>query len=500
MPLSSHPSPRLSKSRFLAGLQCPLRLWYQCYEPGLAGEISPVKQALFDTGHSVGRLATRLYPGGILIEEDYRHHDRAVNTTATFMHNPNVKALYEAAFLFDGVRVRVDILERDGAGGWNMIEVKSSTSVKKIYFSDVALQYYVLNGCGVTISTSGILHLNNQYVYDGHELDLDSLFAFSDLSEQVVYLQTDVAVLLNDFNTMLAAEHAPDTKPSRHCMRPYLCEFWDHCTRNMPEFWVLNLNGISQEHLNQLALMNVEDIRDIPDSFPLTAIQQRIQKSVSSRKEYIHPMLESELNDVIYPVHFLDFETMGSAIPRYCGTKTYQALPFQWSNHILHEDGRLEHQEYLCVEDKDPRDDFSRSLLESLGKNGTIFIYTAYEKGIIRQLAEHLPADQDQLLGTLNRFKDLCDIIRRYYYHPKFYGSFSLKSVLPAMRPEMSYENLAIREGNQAALEYARMIDPATPTTAKKKIRQGLLIYCGQDTLAMVKIRDELLRRISLSN
>ena len=119
---------------------------------------------------------------------------------------------------------------------------------------------------------------------------------------------------------------------------------------------------------------------------------------------------------------------------------------------------------------------------------------------IIRQLAEHLPAHQDQLLDTLDRFKDLCDITRKYYYHPKFHGSFSLKSVLPALRPEMSYEKLAIREGNQASLEYAHMIDPATPTPEKNKIRNGLLIYCGQDTLAMVKIREELLKRFSLLN
>jgi hypothetical protein len=268
----------------------------------------------------------------------------------------------------------------------------------------------------------------------------------------------------------------------------------------MPEFWVLNLNGISQERLNELAAMDVEDIRDIPESFPMTAIQKRIHTSAGIQKEYFHPTLESELKDVICPVHFLDFETMGSAIPRYSGTKTYQAIPFQWSNHILHEDGRLEHQEYLCVEDKDPRNDFARSLLASLANSGTIFIYTAYEKGIISQLAEHLPAYHDQLLDTLDRIKDLCDMIRKYYYHPKFHGSFSLKSVLPALRPDMSYESLAIREGNQAALEYERMIDPAIPTAEKNKIRKNLLIYCGQDTLAMVKIREELLKRFNISN
>jgi predicted RecB family nuclease len=265
----------------------------------------------------------------------------------------------------------------------------------------------------------------------------------------------------------------------------------------VPEFWVLNLNGISQENLTELAAMGVEDIRDIPDSFQMTGIQKRIQTSVRTRQEYIDPMLESELSKVVYPVHFLDFETMGSAIPRYADTKTYQAIPFQWSNHILEADGRLEHHEYLGVEDKDPREDFVRSLLASLGSSGTIFIYTTYEKTIIRVLAEHLPVYQDRLLDTLDRFKDLCEIVRKYYYHPEFHGSFSLKSVLPALHPEMSYENLVIRDGSQAALEYARMIDPATPPTDKHKIRNELLIYCGQDTLAMVKIREGLLNRIS---
>jgi predicted RecB family nuclease len=490
----------LSKSRFLAGLQCRLRLWYQCYQPQLAGEISPGKQALFNTGHEVGRMATRLYPGGILIKEGYRRHDQAARSTAAFMQDAKTRALYEAAFVFEGVRVRVDILERADATSWNMIEVKSSTSVKKIYCSDVAVQHFVLRGCGVKLNTSGLLHLNNQYVYDGQELHWDSLFTFADLTEHVIGIQAEVADLLNDFNTMLAAGQAPDINPSRHCLKPYGCEFWDHCTQKMPEFWVLNLNGISQAHLSELAAEGVDDIRDIPDSFKMTGIQKRIQASVSTQKEYIDPMLESELNAVIYPVHFLDFETMGSAIPRYAGTKTYQAIPFQWSNHILQEDGHLEHQEYLCVEDKDPREDFARALLASLGNSGTIFIYTTYEKEVIRLLAERLPAYRKPLLDTLDRFKDLCDIIRKNYYHPKFHGSFSLKSVLPALRPEMSYKNLAIREGNQAALEYAQMIDSATSSTQKSKIRKDLLIYCGQDTLAMVRIRQELLKSFSHLN
>jgi predicted RecB family nuclease len=261
----------------------------------------------------------------------------------------------------------------------------------------------------------------------------------------------------------------------------------------MPEFWVLNLNGITQERLDELAEIDVQDIRDIPDSFQLTPIQDRIRTSVKKQTQYISDELEKELTDVIYPIHFLDFETASSAIPRYANTRPYQAVPFQWSNHILNEDGTLQHHAYLCREDKDPREEFTVTLLEELAKEGTIFIYTTYEKTIIGQLAQHLPQYHDQLNETLSRFKDLCDIIRKHYYHAKFHGSFSLKFVLPALLPHLSYNNLIIQEGNQASLEYLRMIDPATAPAEKKKIRKNLLDYCGHDTLAMVKIREQLL-------
>jgi len=493
--MNTRTSPVLSKSRFIAGLQCNLRLWYQCYESQLASEISPAKQALFDTGHEVGRMATRLYPQGTLVEEDHFHHEDAVRSTSRLMRDPRVPAIFEAAFFKDNVRVRADIIERLDEGGWNLVEVKSSTSVKHVYIPDVAVQYHVLEGSGVTIHRAGILFINNQYQYNGHELDLESLFSYTDLTEQVVGMQSEIGVLLEELGEMLACALAPDIKPSRHCMRPYLCEFWDYCTRNTPEFWVLNLNGITQERLDGLAEIDVEDIRDIPDSFELTPLQDRIRTSVIKQTEYISDELEKELTDVIYPIHFLDFETAGSAIPRYADTRPYQAVPFQWSNHILNEDGTLQHHAYLCREDRDPREEFTITLLETLAKDGTIFIYTTYEKTIIGQLAQHLPQYQDQLNETLSRFKDLCDIIRRHYYHAKFHGSFSLKYVLPALLPHLSYDNLIIQEGNQAALEYLRMIDPATPPAEKKKIRKNLLDYCGHDTLAMVKIREELLKR-----
>lgn len=485
----------LSKTRFLAGLQCPLRLWYQCYRRDLATEISPAQQAIFDSGHEVGRLATRLYPQGILIEEDYLHHGQAVRSTRAAMDKPGVKAIYEAAFIYQNVRIRVDILQKLENGNWNLIEVKSSTAAKDVHLSDVSVQHHVLNGAGLSIEKAGILHLNNQYVYDGQRIDLDSLFNFADLTDQLFAQAQRVPAQLDGFKQMLAAESAPVIPPDRHCKNPYPCEFWEHCIRKMPEFWVLGLSGIGQDRLVELADMGIVDIRDIPGSFPLTQIQHRIRSCVINQKEYIAAGLEFELNDVEYPIHFLDFETVSPAIPRYRGTRPYQTIAFQWSDHILTSGGNFAHREYLCTEDKHPAKEFTRTLLDALETTGTIFIYTAYEKGIIKELADHLPQYRQPLNAITARFKDLYAILKTNFYQPKFYGSFSLKSVLPALVPDMSYKSLSIQEGSQASLEYLKMIDPDTLVEEKERIKNDLLAYCGQDTLALMKIREVLLKR-----
>ncbi len=494
MKKNSKKIPILSKTRYQAGLQCPLRLWHTCYNPELAAEISPVQQAIFDMGHRVGELATRVYPGGVLVEEDHLHHEEAVKTTLAAIEDPKVKAIYEAGFLYDDVRVRVDVLQRLKNGKWNLIEVKSSTRVKDEYVPDTGIQYYVLRGSGLDIERVFLMYINNQYVYDGKELDLKSLFSSADLTEEALAYKEEAPENLAHLKAMLADSDAPVIAPSKHCKKPYGCDFWEYCTKDMPEHWVMQLSGIAQNKLDELESMGVYDIGDIPNDFPLTAIQNRIKASVANDEAYIARELKDKLEDVAYPVHFLDFETLGLAIPRYSGTRPYQSIPFQWSDHIVHKSGKIQHEEYLCREDKDPREELAVGLLDVLGKKGSIFTYTNFEEKVIKDLAAQLPKHRRALLATLERLVDLHKIIKDNYYHPKFHGSFSLKSVLPTIIPEMSYENLAVQDGQEAGLEYVRMLDPKTPLEEKEQIKIDLLKYCGHDTLAMVKIREELLK------
>jgi predicted RecB family nuclease len=489
-------TPMLSKSRFLAGLQCPLRLWHQCYSRELASAVSPAQQAIFDVGHEVGRLATACYPRGILTAEDHLHLGEAVESTLAALANPEVPAIFEAAFVHDDVSIRVDILERTGNGSWNLIEVKSATSVRNIHLHDVAIQYSVLKGSGVKVANAGVLHLNNTYIYDGIRLELSNLFTFSDLTRQVLAVQRELPTKLVEFKEMLAAPNPPQIKPSNHCLSPYVCEFWDHCTAEMPEFWIMHLTGMRRERLNELRAMGIEDIRNIPKTFPLTELQERIRRCVLNREDHIAPELKEHLTNVDYPIHFLDFETVSPAIPYYANTRPYQAIPFQWSDHVLSETGDLVHYSYLSKEHTDPREGFAKSLLETLDGKGTIFTYSNYEKRVICDLADIVPQKRKALLAILDRFKDLQSLIKKYFYTAAFRGSFSLKTVLPAVVHDMNYEKLAVREGAQASLEYVRMLRPETPVEQKKEIEQALLTYCGYDTLAMAKIRESLLERL----
>jgi predicted RecB family nuclease len=446
-------------------------------------------------GHEVGVLATKLYPAGLYVAEDYLHHPEAQKTTESALANPDVPAIFEGAFAFNDVRIRVDILQRLKNDRWNLIEVKSSTSAKEVYVVDAAIQYYVLNGAGLALDRAGILHLNNQYVYDGAQLDLQQLFHFTDLTAEIGQRQFTIALQVENLKNVISTDSPPCISPSRHCLTPYKCEFWEHCTRDKPDFWVMGLAGITNRKFLDLAEIGVETIDEIPENFPLTALQERIRQCVASNQEFISPDLRSELLDVEYPIHFLDFETIAPAVPRYAGTRPYETVPFQWSDHILLEDGTIKHREYLCMEDKDPRAEFTETLLEALGGGGTIFTYTGYETGILKSLTVSIPSLEPKLSNLTSRFKDLYAIIRRHYYNPLFHGSFSLKYVLPALVPSMSYEKLSIQEGSLASLEYMRMVDLATPADEKERIKKDLLEYCGVDTLGMVMIIRELLKR-----
>lgn len=482
----------LSKSKFRSGWQCPLQLWYDIYNPALASEKPESLQAIFLAGQAVGILAHRLFPGGVVVETDPERHADAVFQTQALMSDPNVPAIFEASFVHDAIRVKADILVRDG-DSWRLIEVKSSSELKEVNRYDVALQYHVLSGFGVKLSFAGLYHINKLYVYDGIEIDPMEFFTIDDLTNDALSLQAEVVQIISDLKSMLSTTHPPAGDVPFVCSDPYDCLYYEHCTKDKDEYWIKNLPRLRSTKLRELQERGIIRLQDLPADTKLSELQERVKEVVLSGKEYVSPNLKDILSDVEYPLYFLDFETFMPTIPRYKDTRPYQVLPFQWSCHVLHSDGQLEHNEYLCIEDNDPREEFTSTMLDMLGTSGTIVMYSHYEKRIINQLANELPQYTSRLESLVPRLWDLCAVIQANYYHRDFGGSFSIKSVLPALIPEMSYDILAISNGTQASSKYAEMIDNDTPQADKDRIMVGLIEYCKQDTLAMVKLRDKLM-------
>jgi len=463
------------------------------HSPDLATPPDEQAQARLGIGTEIGELARECFPGGVLVDTEGLGIPGAIARTAELLAVPNVPAIFEGMFSYGDVRVRVDVLERAGGARWRLIEVKSSTQVKEDYLDDVAIQAYVLAGAGISLERSELMHINNEYVYPGGDLDLKKLFAREDVTAEVAARQSEIPSRLAAMREMLAAPSPPAIEPDHHCFEPYECPFWGHCTQAKPARWVFYLPG-GRRTFQELVGQGIHTIDEIPAGFRLTGIQQRMKDNV----EWIGRGLKAELSAVRYPVHHLDFETFMPAIPKYSNTRPYQTVPFQWSNHIVAKDGRVRHEEYLCAERKDPREEFLRTLLASAGSEGTICVYSGYEARILKELADAFPRFQSDIDGAIERFWDLLSVIRTHYYHPAFNGSFSIKSVLPAVVPDLGYDDLEIQEGSMASLQYYRMIFEVSDGDEKSRLRTALLKYCGRDTLAMVALRRALMAKVAL--
>ncbi|UVT14377.1 MAG: DUF2779 domain-containing protein [Nitrospira sp.] len=487
--------PRLSKSKFLSGLQCHKRVYLEIHHPELAAPPDASTQAILDMGTEIGILAQARFHGGVLVKAGYRQRQTAIAETAALLQDPSVTAIFEGAFEYDGVVVRVDVLERmptdeQVSPSWRLIEVKSSTRVKEVHLDDLSVQSYVVQGAGVKLEAVGLMHIDTRYLYKGGEIDLRALFAIEDVSEAVTHRRGQVPEKLAAMKAVLSAPQAPVIEPAQHCHTPYDCPFWSHCTREKPPRWIHYLPG-KKEIVSQLVQRGITTIDEIPDGIKLSDAQRRVKDNV----EWISLNLRQILRSVRYPVHHVDIETVMLAAPRFPSTRPYQPIPVQWSNHIELESGEVSHQEFLHIEASEPRRRWAEALIESLGEKGSIVVYSAYEEAVIRQLVETFPEFKSAFNAIVKRLWDLLPVIKSHYYHPAFNGSYSIKSVLPAVVPSLGYDDLTIREGGQAAAQYYQMVFLKTDWVERAAIQDALLRYCARDTLAMVELRRVLDRK-----
>ena len=485
--------PRLSKSRYLSGMQCHLRLWYETHRPDLESEPDDVLQAVFDTGHEVGRTACRLYPGGHAVSHDHRHIPEALDETRSVVEAGSAPAIFEAAFEHEGVLVRADVIERLPEGGWRLVEVKSSTRLKDVFVLDAAVQLWVLKGTGLDVSDAGVLTLDRDYVYDGVTLDLDALFKLRPVYDEAHEFLDSVAAQVPELKGMLSRSAAPDIAPGDHCFEPYECPYYAHCTRDavLPDHGIGELPRLSAGRREQLEAAGIEEILGIPEDFPLTGLQSIVRQTIREGRPAMHGDIADALAGLKSPVRFLDFETFAPAIPRFAGTRPFDSVPFLFSVHTERKRKPPRHADYLHESDDDPRPELADRLIEALGSKGSVCTYSGYEKRVLRELGEALPDRAEELRLIEARLFDLLPVVRNGYYHPEFRGSFSIKDVLPVLVPGMGYDDLAISEGQTAAVRYASALGSADPKD-RRRVFEDLRAYCAQDTLALVELRKSL--------
>ncbi len=483
-------STYLSKSLFIRGLQCHKSLYLHKYHPELKDEISEEQEAKFQAGINVGIYAQKLFPGGEEILWDDNSLSNQIKRTKAEIEN-GAQVIYEAAFSYDNVFVKIDILRKTEIG-WEIYEVKGSTGVKDVYYDDVAIQYYVLKGSGLKISKAFLVHINNLYVRQG-EIEVDKLFAVQDLSNDVIEKQTSIKNEIEEMRRMLKSQE-PDIDIGEHCTDPYDCDFCGYCWQHIPENSVFSLKGIGSNKfdLYRQGIIRLEDIpRDILPQSQKIQLEGALDKKNITNKAAVKEFLDT----LWFPICFLDFETTFMVpIPLFDETRPYQQVPFQYSLHYLEkENAELQHYEYLASACVDPRKKLLEKLLNEIPEKACVLVYNkTFEVAVLNDLAKWFPEYSEQIENIIQNIRDIMIPFRRKdIYRWEMEGSYSIKYVLPALVPEMNYNEMEISDGGMASSAWLNMW-ALKDFEETEKIRKALLEYCKLDTLAMVRILEKL--------
>jgi hypothetical protein len=472
----------LSKTRFLAGRQCPRRLFWQVTAPALAAARDAAAELRIEQGLEVGRVARRAFPGGVALDGSRDQLDAALARTAALVADPAVPAIFEATFRHAGVLVRVDVLQRTGPTRWRLIEVKSSAGVKASHLADVAIQRHVADASGLALDGVAVMHLDRTYVYPGGALDTAALFACADVTSQAAELDADLPRLIGELHAVLAAEHAPAVAPGPHCRAPVRCEFFDRCNAPLPVDHVRHVPGLRGRRLESLLAQGITRVAELPPDLELGARGQLALEAIRAGQPRFSPELGAALRPLGYPRTFLDFESHNPAIPRFAGMRPFDAIPFQWSAHLQAAPGApITHRDFLAEDGTDPRRRFLESLLAAVGDRGPVVVYSAFESQRLADLARWLPDLADRAEALRARLFDLLEVLRAHVYHPAFLGRFSLKRVLPAL-VGLDYDGLAVQGGDVASALWDRLVRGSLDEPARARLADDLRRYCEQDS------------------
>jgi hypothetical protein len=486
---------QLSKSKIIAFRQCPKRLWLEIHRPELR-EDSSATEAAFQVGYEVGDTARRIYDPlgqGTLIDINTEGFKAAFERTAELLANSR-SPIFEAAFRIPGALALADVLLpdwQDGKPAWRMIEVKSSTGVKDYHHDDIAVQSFIARSSGARLTSVALAHIDSTWTYPGGG-DYAGLLAENDFTQETEARDGEVGQWLAGAQEIAAKPDEPEIATGPQCSDPFDCGFCNYCNRDKvwPEYPLSSLPRFSAKKKAICEEQGIEDLRNVPDDL-LSPQQQMVKDHTVAQTVYFDAEGAREaLAPHGFPALFLDFETTSMAVPIWKGIRPYEQIPFQFSLHTVTENGSLKQTAFLHLSGDDPTTAFATALVEACGNAGPIYVYNArFERGIISQAADRVPALGEQLERLRGRIVDLHPVARNFHYHPSQHGKWGIKVVLPAVCPDLSYENLdGVQDGGTAMTVFREAIHPQTTPERKNEIERDLLAYCRLDTFAMVRL------------
>ncbi|MBT7501239.1 DUF2779 domain-containing protein [Candidatus Falkowbacteria bacterium] len=485
----------ITKTDYLEYTYCKKNLWLNKHKPELFDdvELSEFEKKIIEEGNIADEAARNLFPGGELI--DIIGVNAVPVTKKILEKNPPV--LFQGAFQYNDFFVQADILRYNNVlKGWELYEVKATNDVKREiphhHINDLAFQKIVIENDGLNIVKAGVIHLNGEYRKQG-KVDYDELFIIAELTDEVLEAEAGVQEQMNDIKIYL------NMKEEKGCECLYRgrnsqCTTFAYSNPKVPEYSVHDINRIggSKKLFYDWIDRGIYKLEEIDNPEKLKGTKKFQYDAYMLGNPIVDTTaVRNELASLTFPIHFFDYEGYSSAIPRFNDFGAYEQVPFQYSLHILHEDGTLDHKEYLIT---DPESDLTLPLIkrmrEDFDDTGSVIAwYKSYESQRNDKLAEIHPDYAEFLVGLNDRMFDLMTIFsNNYYVDARFKGSSSIKNVLPVIVPELTYRTLGIQKGDQAVERWERMVFGDSSPEEKKQIASDLLKYCKLDTFAMVEI------------
>jgi Domain of unknown function(DUF2779) len=484
------PERRLSKTRYVHGLQCHKQLWWRVHEPEALELIPSLEtRARYEEGHRVGERARQALPGGRMIRGLADDLDARVRATAEAL-SAGAPRLYEASFSAEGAYAAVDILDRV-EGGFALIEVKATTRPRIHHLQDAAFQAWVLERCGIPVARVEIMRLDPACEHP----HLDRLFARDDITEAIGEMLPEIPAELSDQRRALDGP-LPDVRIGPHCSAPYPCPFQRRCWAEVPPQSVTTLYraGAVAFALIARGYHTIAELDPLPEGFDLDPGALRQIRAVRENRTIVEPGLAEALAIFEPPLAFLDFETVSPAIPVWPGCHPFEAVPVQFNVRRARKEGGIEDVGWLAMEGEDPRPELAARLVEACRGARTIVAYHAeFEAEVVASLERALPARAAELAQIRERLRDPLPIVRAFVYHPAFRGRFGLKSVAPALAPEVRYTG-AVAAGRLASVLLSRLVLEGVPADLfdRERIRESLRRYCALDTFATQRVLERL--------